>query len=264
MEKADYSKIAALYDKGRPISKQNVELWLCLIQERSRLGEGARTLDLGCGTGRFALPMAERLRFRVTGADSSSDMLAKAREKDASGLVTWDVQNAESLTYPDGSFDLVFVSHLLHHVDCPGKVIAECYRVLDRKGVLLVRYGAIEQIWDDVEHTFFPAARDIDKARGATTRTVEAWLHEAGFSDIASEEVVQRTFETPWEHLNAVKAKGISVLTMISEDAFERGARDLAKYIEAHPSDAWLLLDRLTLTVGHKSHSRSYEHASCP
>ena len=70
MKKADYSKIAEFYDKGRSLSEQNMELWLKLISEHSGATQGAEVLDLGCGTGRFAIPMAERLGFEVTGADS--------------------------------------------------------------------------------------------------------------------------------------------------------------------------------------------------
>ena len=47
------------------------------------------------------------------------------------------------LIYGDGAFDVVFMSHLLHHVDSPEAVIGECYRVLNTYGVLIVRYGAI-------------------------------------------------------------------------------------------------------------------------
>ena len=154
MKKADYSSIASYYDRGRSISEQNIDLWLRLVALFSGMPEGARVLDLGCGTGRFSIPMVTRLRFRVTGADSSREMLVKAREKDTAGLVQWDKMDAQHPTYPDDSFDGVFMSHLLHHVDDPRQVLSECWRVLASPGVVLIRYGAIEQIRDDVEHTF--------------------------------------------------------------------------------------------------------------
>ena len=136
MKKADYDKIASFYDKGRSLSDRNIDLWLGLIAKYSSAAEGARALDLGCGTGRFAIPMAERLGYRVTGADASEEMLAKGKEKDVAGLVKWDIQDAQRLTYPDNSFDLVFMSHLLHHVDSPSAVINECRRVLNAPGAL--------------------------------------------------------------------------------------------------------------------------------
>ena len=252
MKKADYARIASFYDKARSLSEQNASLWLGRISKRSRASQGAHVLDLGCGTGRFALPMARRLGFDVTGADASSEMLAKAREKDPDGVVTWDRQDAERLTYPDGCFDMVFMSHLLHHVDSPSRVLSECHRVLKPSGAVLIRYGAIEQIRDDVEHTFFPDALAIDEARTPTVPLTEKWLRDAGFLDIQSEEIVQQTYQTGVAHLKAVEARSTSVLSMISQEAFENGVGDLARYVEQNPDDPWLLCDRMTLTAGYK------------
>jgi ubiquinone/menaquinone biosynthesis C-methylase UbiE len=252
IKRADYSRIASFYDEGRSLSGQNIDLWIGLISRFSRAQQGAQVLDLGCGTGRFALQMASRLRFRVTGADSSKEMLAKAKEKDTAGLVKWDGQDAECLTYPEGSFEVVFMSHLLHHVNSPPTVIRECKRILNASGVILIRYGAIDQIRDDVEHKFFPEVLALDKARTPTVQRVEKWLSDAGFSEIISEEIVQRTYDTGRARLNAAKVKSTSVLSIISQEAFEKGIHELAKYVANNPDDPWLLLDKLTLTVGYK------------
>lgn len=50
-----------------------------LLGERG-IGRGARLLDLGCGTGSHALPLAQR-GYGVTGLDRSESMLARARAK---------------------------------------------------------------------------------------------------------------------------------------------------------------------------------------
>jgi len=57
MRKADYSRIAESYDRGRSLSEQNMEMWLALVSRYSGAQEGAEVLDLGCGTGRFALSL---------------------------------------------------------------------------------------------------------------------------------------------------------------------------------------------------------------
>jgi len=252
VKKADYSKIAKFYDRGRSLSEQNLELWLGLITEDSGATHGARVLDLGCGTGRFAIPMAERLGFDVTGADSSEQMLQKARAKDTGARVKWEHQDAIDLTYAPASFDVVFTSHLLHHVDRPDEVIRECYRVLRPHGGLLVRYGAMEQIRDDVEHTLFPEVAEIDEARTPSVEDAERWLHASGFIEVRSQEVVQQTYRNGEEHLRAAGAKSTSVLTMISPEAFETGLARLDEHVREEPNDPWLLFDRMTLTVGRK------------
>ena len=252
MKKADYSKIAEFYDKGRSLSEQNLEMWLRLISEHSGATQGARVLDLGCGTGRFAIPMAERLGFDVTGADSSEEMLQRARAKDTRARVTWERQDATGLTYVAASFDVVFMSHLLHHVDNPDDVIRECCRVLRPRGALLVRYGAMEQIRDDVEHRLFPEVAETDEARTPSVENTERWLHVAGFVDVKSQEVVQQTYRSGEEHLRATRARSTSVLTMISQEAFETGLARLEEHARREPDDPWLLFDRMTLTVGRR------------
>ncbi|HEY98582.1 MAG TPA: methyltransferase domain-containing protein [Dehalococcoidia bacterium] len=252
MKKADYSKIASFFDKGRPLPEQNIEQWLGIICRLSGAGRGTRLLDLGCGTGRFSFPFAVNLGCHVTGADSSPEMLARARKKDNGRLITWDIADAQFLPYKDESFDVVFMSHLLHHVDSPQRVIRGCYRVLVRGGVILVRYGAIDQIRNDIEHTFFPETLAIDQDRGISSGMVETWLHEAGFLDVISEEIVQRSFADAAAHLKADLNKCTSVLTMISPQAYKKGIAELRKYVRDHPDDPWLLYDRMTITAGYK------------
>jgi ubiquinone/menaquinone biosynthesis C-methylase UbiE len=197
--------------------------------------------------------MASRLHYRVIGADSSRQMLARAQEKDTESLITWDYQEAQTLTYSHDSFDAVFMSHLLHHVDSPVDVLKECRRVLAAAGPVIVRYGAMEQIRDDAEHTFFPESLAIDEARTPTVKRVEKWLGDAGFSGIISEEVVQQTYRTGTEHLEATRTRSTSVLTLISEEAFDKGIRAMTEYISQNPDDPWLLINKMTLTVGYNS-----------
>ena len=252
MKKADYQKISEFYDKGRSLSEQNMDLWLELITKYSGAREGSRVLDLGCGTGRFTIPMAIKLNYVMTGVDSFAEMLAKAKEKDSKGVIRWDCLDAQNLMYDDSSFDVVFLSHLLHHVDSPEKVISECRRVLTDSGVILIRYGPIEYILGDVEHTFFPETLDIDEPRTPSVGTVEKWLRNAGFSGIITEEIVQKTYESGEAHLQAITIKATSVMTMITEEAHEKGLRKLSEYIKKNPDDPWLVHDSIALTTGYK------------
>ena len=48
----------------------------------------------------------------------------------------WAYQNAQNLSYPDGSFDFAFVSDGLHHCASPHRGLLEMYRVA-RRGIIL-------------------------------------------------------------------------------------------------------------------------------
>ena len=72
-----YDRWAPFYDQGR-----NPSVGLKDRQIRKLLGEvrGLRVADLGCGTGRNAIALAEA-GAEVTALDFSNEMLAQARQK---------------------------------------------------------------------------------------------------------------------------------------------------------------------------------------
>jgi SAM-dependent methyltransferase len=67
---------------------------------------GAEILDVPCGAGRLALPLAER-GYRLTGVDGSPECLGHARARDALQQVTWEQRDMRDLPWP-GRFDGVF------------------------------------------------------------------------------------------------------------------------------------------------------------
>lgn len=88
-----------------------------------------RWLEVGVGTGRFAagLGIGE-------GIDPSPRMLALALRRGI-GCVTGA---AEKLPFPSDTFDGILLALTLCFVDDPGKALAECRRVLHKRGRLLV------------------------------------------------------------------------------------------------------------------------------
>jgi len=251
MEKANYGEIAPTYDDARSLSASNMSLWLGLIS--SLVGQkGAKTLDLGCGTGRFAIPFATQLGYSVTAVDSSPEMIAKAREKLGADQIAWVIQDVTTLGNQLADFDFVFTSHLLHHLDQPRAMIDRCLRFLKPGGIFVNRYGAMDCIEGDPEHTFFPSVTALDAARTPTVRQVEEWVSNAGFVDVGSNSVVQQTDMTAAERVRRVGTRVSSVLTLISDDQFQDGLARLKDYAAAHPHDRWLLEDKLTLTWGRK------------
>ncbi len=98
---------------------------------------GARVLDVACGTGNVTLPLA-RLGAAATGVDIAPNLLEQARERaDAEHLhITFDEGDAESLPYPDGSFDMVFSMFGAIFAPRPELVVKEFARVLRPGGTL--------------------------------------------------------------------------------------------------------------------------------
>src|SRR3954464_157996 len=107
------------------------------LVERLGLEDGARVLDVGCGTGRLAHWIAERVGMRgaVIAIDPLEERIGLARSR--GGKVRFEVGQAEDLrAFEDASFDAVCMSSVLHWVGDKARALAEVRRVLRPGGRL--------------------------------------------------------------------------------------------------------------------------------
>jgi SAM-dependent methyltransferase len=124
---------------------QRIRLWE-LHSVSSNWPTAARILELGAGTGWQARELA-RCGFEVEAVDLADERYAHSR--------VWSVTQYDGrhLPYPDGSFDAVFSSNVLEHVDELADLLGEVDRVLRRGGraVHLVP-SASWRFWTSVLH----------------------------------------------------------------------------------------------------------------
>ena len=97
----------------------------------------ARVLDVACGTGNLAIPLARR-GATVTGVDIAPNLLVQARERAAAENlnITFDEGDAEQLPYTDASFDVAVSMFGAMFAPRPQLVAAELGRVLKPGGLL--------------------------------------------------------------------------------------------------------------------------------
>ena len=96
------------------------------------------TLDIGCGPGAAVRVAAPRSR-RSVGVDNSAAMLQVAARRSADlDNVEYHEGSAETLPFPDDSFDRAWTVQAFHHWDDQPKGIAEALRVLRPEGKLLI------------------------------------------------------------------------------------------------------------------------------
>jgi 2-polyprenyl-3-methyl-5-hydroxy-6-metoxy-1,4-benzoquinol methylase len=106
------------------VDRTNSVVWQVLREELDRAGRALAIVDVGGGTGGFAVPLA-RAGHRVTVVDASPDALAaltrRAAEAGLSGAVTAVQGDVDALAevVPAGSADLVLCHSLLEVVDDP-------------------------------------------------------------------------------------------------------------------------------------------------
>ncbi len=127
------------------------------IWARPYMGDlnGKTLLDVGCGSGRETAHLWLLLggKVKITAVDPVSDFVALGRERFASlvaelsqgkphppiteaNMPDFQVMTAGDLHFPDGHFDMVFHSAMLHWTPNPQRAISEMLRVLKPGGVI--------------------------------------------------------------------------------------------------------------------------------
>src|SRR5439155_9616910 len=85
-------------------------------------------LDVATGTGLVARAVSERYGCDVVGLDRSANMLSAAVARN--GHIPLVLARAESLPFPDDSFDHLTFTYLLRYVDDPAATVRELVRVV--------------------------------------------------------------------------------------------------------------------------------------
>lgn len=135
-----FEKIYKEYDEMNSIiSFQQHKIWRKDVMARMHVEQGAKALDLCCGTGDWSIALADAVGKdgQVIGLDFSKNMLSIAEEKKATlGLDQLELVhgNAMELPFEDNSFDYVTIGFGLRNVPDYMTVLKEMYRVVKPNG----------------------------------------------------------------------------------------------------------------------------------
>jgi ubiquinone/menaquinone biosynthesis C-methylase UbiE len=102
---------------------------------------GKRVLEIGCGRGDFSIWLAGKYEgAKVTGVDFSEAAIQTARERASASdsSAEFKVEDAEALSFPDGSFDYVISCECMEHVPRPERMAQEIHRVLSVGGQFIL------------------------------------------------------------------------------------------------------------------------------
>lgn len=134
-----FAGIAGRYDLLNHLLSGNIDKrWRRLVARELQpsMSEGARVLDVACGTGDLSLALAAAGRARVVGVDFCRPMLEIARDKSAGEArrIPFVEGDALRLPFTDESFDAVTIAFGLRNLAGVAEGLGELRRVLKPGG----------------------------------------------------------------------------------------------------------------------------------
>jgi SAM-dependent methyltransferase len=179
-----FGPLAEDYDRLRPTDENWWELVDVLMAEGDL--RGRRVLDVGCGTGRLALALAER-GAKVWGVDSSEEMLAQARAVD------------RERAFPE-----------VARVVAPG----------GRLVCATFTQAHFERFW---LASIFPEVAELDRRRFPLPAALVGELEAGGFESARVRTVQQRSRLGREEALERIRGRYISTLRLLDDETFAAG-----------------------------------------
>ena len=153
------------------------------IWRTANLSDPRVLVDIGAGTGFFAIPFSKKLKAgRVYACDISDQMLGWMKEHlppESRDVVIPVKMEENAVPLPDGIADLVYMINLHHELEQPGSVIREAHRLLKEGGKLMI----ID--WKKEETPEGPPV-----SIRVTETEIVTGMRKGGFSNIAGHQVL--------------------------------------------------------------------------
>jgi SAM-dependent methyltransferase len=185
-----------------------------LARHLPRARPGGHLLDVGCGNGRF-LTLAKQLGWTVSGIDPDRAAVEAATN---AGL---DVAlgRLPGCPFPDGSFDVVTLSHSIEHSHSPLRLLEDARRVLRPGGILWVstpnfaglcssRFGSDWLAMDPPRQLLLFTPTSLTRAVRASGFVSERF-HRTLLTDFPTSLALSKGLD-PWAHvdLDTLKVRG--------------------------------------------------------
>jgi methionine biosynthesis protein MetW len=236
--------------EGAPRWKRLWGLWMYLLPHRRAEADaqffylssasGSSLLDVGCGNGR-AMDLLKTLGWQVEGIDADPNAVQRARSR---GLQVRQ-GSLEEQSYPDSSFDVIIMSHVIEHVHDPLSLMKECYRILKPGGRLI---------------TVTPNAGGWGHARyGCFWRGLEPPRHLHIFSVSSLRLLSLRAGFLRAEYLTGGFARSIIVASAILHDTGKLNASSHASLATRLKAEALSLLEKIWFHVDNRCQEEVFQ-----
>jgi len=221
----DISELAADYDEKRRLAPEDFDRLWHLILHYGR--PGGQVLEIGCGTGFYLIPLAQRLSHaRYYGIDVAPSMLTQAQAKLRNlGLDNCLLCQADAhrLPFRGQNFDFVLLSQVLHYLRDRSRVAEEIGQLCKPGARLLVITTSHPQLRSQIDLALFPGVIKRETIRVPSLTEVRLLFEDHGFQlFVAAEFAASFRFSSPEALAQWVARKPWSSYLLFPELDFRR------------------------------------------
>jgi len=255
-----YATLSKIYDQWQ--EKNDASKWADYVEKilarHCKIGKGDGTcgsfllLDLGCGTGDFAIEMAKR-GYDVLGLDQSFDMLAIAREKDGAQNVQFIQQDMTRMEL-FGTVDIIvcFLDTINHIPDETklGRLFGRCKNYLNPGGLFLFDMATPyyfkevlgDQVFYDIKDPYALIWQNsVDDRMSRSRADLTFFIKQEDESYLRGEECIRERIYTADAICSLLAQSGLTVKKMYGGLTFQKpaGTSERIVFVVENSQDEW-------------------------
>jgi ubiquinone/menaquinone biosynthesis C-methylase UbiE len=232
--------MVALYDETRDSDAACFDAALDFLVERFPPQRFNKLLEPGIGTGRIALPLAQR-GYQVTGTDISGEMLALLKTRLAQSSQSLSLQKADAtgLPFSNAAFDIAIAVHLFYFIQEWQRAADEMLRVVKNDGALILMHTGTGQEIPFLNQRYKALCAEqgfaIKTLGVESTRQVVVYLEAAGRKAEWVRDRWQWTQRVQLDQALAhLKARAYSFTTLAPDDVHATAIKRLTTGLRQH------------------------------
>ncbi len=222
-----FDRAADYYDRTRGFPPGVEREVAALITRVGGFGQSSRVLEIGVGTGRIALPLAQHVRM-VVGVDLSRPMMDQLRAKQGARKVYVAQGDSARLPLAAGCLDGALGVHVFHLIAAWRGALAEIARVLRPEGVLIYA-GNEDTLHEEISASLRQRGQlSIPENVGVQEQDYHTFLEREGWQPLAAEEEINWSAPfCPAEHIRHVTDRLTSATWRMTDEQIDRYAAAL-------------------------------------
>lgn len=235
-----FDRAADYYDETRGFPPGVEHEAVALFVQAGNLTPQSRVLEIGVGTGRIALPLAQRVGTYI-GLDISLAMMQRLRQKEGGERIALIEANAAHLPFAAQSIDAVIAVHVFHLIPNYMDVLHEIIRILCPGAMLLHGWNdrgtenMLERTWREATSHFQETTRSISWEKR------QAFLPEVGWRVVGMElRHLYVTERSPATYVQHLRERKWSQTWRMTDEQMEAGIAAIEAYIAANHLDPTL------------------------